>query len=1201
MKIVSIAPAVSRQALALLALSLPLAGHAAVAQGAAAEILSLQGQGQQRASDQADWLAAATSQTLAPGAFVRTLPASKMALLFADETQVRLNQNSVLQVKQMVKGGANTLVLSLGRAWSQTKRAPDSTLRLETPAATAAIRGTDWELQVDADGKTELLVLSGTVEFSNALGSVSVAGNEAAVAEVGKAPVKILLSQPRDRIQWVNALRAEPLRHLAPDAVPATLRPLRAALASGDLAAARALRPALQDAPEWLALFDAVDAILSGERDRARARLALANQPGSASALPAVLIASDLALIDGDIDLAVAILETALASAPPPASVPALLAQLARVQLLADRGADSALTLARAGASDHPALALARAELARRQGQAAAATAAYSAARDAAPDDARTWFGLGSVLNERDLIKPARASLERALQLDPHGPGYRGELGTLDTYSNRFSQAEAAFAAALADNPADYVALTGLGLLRLKQGRPDAALDAFLRAGVMEPRYARAKTYTGVAYYQLGRRGDAIDTLRQASLLDTKDPLPYLFLSQIHTDLFQPGEASDAARAAVLRLPFLKSLNQLANDQKGSANFGAALAFFGMEDWANELAQQSATPYWAGSHLFLADRYPGEFNTNSELFQGYLTDPLAFGGSNRYASLLQRPGSYGSAGLTADRNFARMLVPSLTLNGLANATLPFAWFAQAQRADGKDMPIDVGVTTMPKLFDASGRADVHATTFTVGLGVQATPALGLFAYVNDFKVALRGHNALTLGTDTIHTDVDYKNWQGALGLSYRWGPLAQTWLKLGRSQNRTALAGYPVLFMEQSVIGVLTMDGVLDKQFNDLQWRHSVDIGEQLRLSAGVEQVREKQRNGVAGVGLVSSQLEDGSQFEDVLLFGGANDIARRFTAATLAGEYRPVAGLLFDASLTWNRLGERTSGENQVALYLRDILVPDSARVDQVVRPLALRIGVAYQPSQALSLRAAYLDWVRPLSVSTLNGIATAGIPIEDRLVEAGGRSKRSVLQLGWNAGERSFLLARAERNRIDNRDSPGVDLRTPSLPFLEDLKNAQSVNLSNVDVLEELPDFLRGRVSSLTLSGSTLLGARLSAYASYTVQATDAAYADSSAPTGLVGGKRIAFMPRHSALFGVTWARGQRSYLSARAIYRGERFEDESNLTRWPAALSADLVAFSETLDKHWVIGAGALNIGGRKSPRQKPRYVLDLRYRF
>ena len=67
-----------------------------------------------------------------------------MALLFADDTQLRLHQNTVLQVKGVATPAqpVTTLLLNAGRAWTQTRRADGSRLNLETPAATAAIRGT---------------------------------------------------------------------------------------------------------------------------------------------------------------------------------------------------------------------------------------------------------------------------------------------------------------------------------------------------------------------------------------------------------------------------------------------------------------------------------------------------------------------------------------------------------------------------------------------------------------------------------------------------------------------------------------------------------------------------------------------------------------------------------------------------------------------------------------------------------------------------------------------------------------------------------------------------------------------------------------------------------------------------------------------------------------------------------------------------
>ena len=90
-----------------------------------------------------------------------------------------------------------------------------------------------------------------------------VATDEAALAEVGKAPVKLVLSQPRDRIQWVNALRADPVPHLSAEAVPAALVPVRDALAARDLAAARAALAQARPGRPWIAGHEAAVEVLA--------------------------------------------------------------------------------------------------------------------------------------------------------------------------------------------------------------------------------------------------------------------------------------------------------------------------------------------------------------------------------------------------------------------------------------------------------------------------------------------------------------------------------------------------------------------------------------------------------------------------------------------------------------------------------------------------------------------------------------------------------------------------------------------------------------------------------------------------------------------------------------------------------------------------------------------------------------------------
>jgi Flp pilus assembly protein TadD len=1183
-------PALSALAAAM-ALTWPLALRAAVPPGAAAEIVSLQGTGDQRAAAAADWQPARPAQALATGDFVRTRQAAKMALLFADDTQLRLHQNTVLQVKGVATPAqpVTTLLLNAGRAWTQTRRADGSRLNLETPAATAAIRGTDWDISVEDDGRTLLTVLSGTVEFSNAQGQVSVGANEAAYAEVGKAPVKLVLSQPRDRIQWVNALRADPLPHLAAEPVPEALAPVRAALVARDVPAARAaLAQAKVQAPgsapaPWVALMETAIALQAG--DVLAAREQLARQAATPEApLPVALMQSDMQLMDGDAAAAATTLRTALQRWP---AHPALVAQLARVQLLSDRVDEAAATLAPAQGTAHAELALVRAELARRRGDAPGTLGAYAEATQLAPQDARGWQGLGSAHTEREDARPARAHLRQALALSPQSPGAWGELGTLETFTNQFTEAGQAFSTALGDNPADYVALTGQGLLHLKQGDPKAALDAFLRAGVMEPRYARAKTWTAVAYYQLGRHQDALATLRQASNLDDKDPVPYMLLAQIHTDLFQPGEAVEAARAAVERMPYLKSLNQVANDQKGSANLGASLAFFGMEDWALELAQQSFYPYWGGSHLFLADRYAGEFNKNSALFQGFLTDPMAFGASQRYSSLLQQPGAHGAVGVTVDKELYRMRAPAVTLNGMNNTQVPVSWFFKAQSAKAGEFPFDLQVNDAPAV--RGGYGDVHARAVTVGAGMQPTERVNLFAYVNRFDMRLRSQNLF-------ETSMDNTSTQGALGMAYRWGPTEQTWVKLGRSMEDILLQRYPTLYLLPPFVSLMGVSSEPKKQFTDVQLRHTVDTTPGSRWSVALEHVRERQNNLIGGEAVVGANIPGVGEYRDYLLVGGYNRVDRRYTALTLATTQRLHPAFNLDAALGLQQIRHRVDGVTQSYLVNLEYFNEEEARRAEMERVVTPRVGLVWQPAAGTTVRMAYQDWLRPLSVSTLTSVETAGIPVEDRLVEAGGRHKRTVAQVGIELGANTFVSLRADHLRVRNPGTVGVDLRTPSLPFLEEMRNIQLVNLSTADLLEDTPSFDTGTLKTLGAGVNHMFSRQWSGYAKYLYQGSESHIYGTDGPAG-----RIPYIPRHTAVLGATWVGPQRFYVSGRAVYRSERFEDKENLTRIAPGWGVDLMGFWESQDKHWVVGAAALNLWAPKSDRRKTRYVLDARYRF
>jgi hypothetical protein len=174
--------------------------------------------------DVSNWRFVDLAQDLLSGDVLRTNATGALAVLFSDHTQIRLGRNTALRVKRMGTGGDTNLELQSGTIWARAERGGQG-LTIDTPAATAAIRGTDWTLTVAGD-TTSLTVLEGVVELSNELGSVTVAQGEGAVAAIGKAPSKVVVVTPKDREQMLFHLSLRDAFALMPP-TPLKVRDMR--------------------------------------------------------------------------------------------------------------------------------------------------------------------------------------------------------------------------------------------------------------------------------------------------------------------------------------------------------------------------------------------------------------------------------------------------------------------------------------------------------------------------------------------------------------------------------------------------------------------------------------------------------------------------------------------------------------------------------------------------------------------------------------------------------------------------------------------------------------------------------------------------------------------------------------------------------------------------------------------------------------
>jgi len=111
------------------------------------------------------------------GTTVKTGKDSFVVLHWVDELEMRIGPETQMKVTRSSYNKATKAIdalfmLNLGKVFVNLKRklTPRSRLELETPAITAAVRGTAYEVEVKPDGETILQVERGTVSVKTARG-----------------------------------------------------------------------------------------------------------------------------------------------------------------------------------------------------------------------------------------------------------------------------------------------------------------------------------------------------------------------------------------------------------------------------------------------------------------------------------------------------------------------------------------------------------------------------------------------------------------------------------------------------------------------------------------------------------------------------------------------------------------------------------------------------------------------------------------------------------------------------------------------------------------------------------------------------------------------------------------------------------------------------------------------------------------------
>ena len=395
----------------------------------AGRLVSVQGDVSVQVAGASSWGDAGIDLRLCPGDTLRVGETGRAAVVLANESVLRVGQNSALSFAESTTEKVSLLKLLQGILHIFSHR-PHS-LNIATPFVSGAVEGTEFFVRVMSDRAT-ITVFEGRVMAANEQGELAVSSGQSIVAAAGQAPRYETVVRPRDAVQWtlyyppiIDRDRGEAERSDS-SPLPAAVE----ALAVGRVDEARRLIAGVLDKDvgngDALALLAIIE-LTQNNSDEARrlAERAAAADPASVTAAMATAYVRQAAF---DIPGALATLEQARQANPDSAE---LLARLAELQLSAGE-LDTAEATAMQAAALNPDIGriqavLGFAHLTRIHTGKAKEAFARAIVLDPAMPLARLGLGL-ALIREGDLEK-GRAEIEIAAALDPGHALIRSYLG----------------------------------------------------------------------------------------------------------------------------------------------------------------------------------------------------------------------------------------------------------------------------------------------------------------------------------------------------------------------------------------------------------------------------------------------------------------------------------------------------------------------------------------------------------------------------------------------------------------------------------------------------------------------------------------------------------------------------------------------------------------------------------------------------
>jgi tetratricopeptide (TPR) repeat protein len=602
--------------------------------GEVAVLVGIEGSVEVLHATSTNWISAGAGAKLNVGDQLRTGPRSRATL--------RLSNLSVLRVGELMNyeiepphttEGRPTLNLKSGSAYFFSRDKPQE-VQIRTPTVTGAIRGTEFNVSVEPDGRTTVTMIDGRVELTNHFGTLMLNGGEQGVAEAGRVPVQTAVINAVNVIQW-NLYYPGAL-----DVTELDLSP-----------------------PERQLLAESLAAYQRGELVQALKKYPADHQPGSAADH---LYLGTLLLSVGLVDQSVSHLDVGAAGGGDHLALANALRQIIASVKFETWPQPSGPRLATEF--------LAESYYQQSRGN---LPAALEAARKAVDKSAAFAFGWERVAELEFSFGHTDAALEalnRSLSLAPRNPQAIALKGFLLAAQNRIGEAMQQFDEAIAIDASLGNAWLGRGLCKIRRGDAESGREDLEVAAALEPNRAVLRSYLGKAFSQVGDDARANHELELARKFDPNDPTSWLYAALLHQQENRINEAiRDLEKSQALNDNRSVYRSRMLLDQDAAvrgANLAGIYSDAGMDDVSVREATRAVNYDYANysAHLFLANSYnqlrdPNQINLRyetpwlTEYLLANLLAPVGAGtlsqtvSSQEYSKLFQHDG-FGVASST---------------------------------------------------------------------------------------------------------------------------------------------------------------------------------------------------------------------------------------------------------------------------------------------------------------------------------------------------------------------------------------------------------------------------------------------------------------------------------------------------------------------------------------------------------------------